>query len=80
VIVTPGAGLSGKVASVNTAGQFVVITFAAGQVPAVDQKLNVYRGDLKVGEVKMSKEQIGANAVADLVTGEARVGDTVRPE
>ena len=77
-IVTPLAALSGRVASVNTAGQFVVITFEAGQLPAPDQKLNVYRAELKVGELKVSRQQIGRNVVADIVAGEARVGDEAR--
>ena len=77
-IVTPVAGLSGRVAAVNTAGQFVVITFEAGTTPAPDQKLSLYRSSLKVGEVKVSREQMGKNIVADLVAGEAKVGDEAR--
>ncbi len=79
-IVTPGAGLTGKVASVNTAYQFVVITFDGAPPPAAEQKLGVYRASLKVGEVKVTGQQMGRNVVADLVTGEARAGDDVRPE
>jgi len=77
-IVTPTTGLSGRVASVNTAGQFVVITFDMGTTPAPDQKLSVYRSGLKVGELKVSREQIGKNIVADIVAGEAKVGDEAR--
>ncbi|MCX6903172.1 MAG: hypothetical protein NTW03_06765 [Verrucomicrobia bacterium] len=80
VLVTPTAGISGKVASLNSAGQFVVVTFAASQMPARDQKLSVYRGGLKVGEVKVGEWQQGQNLVADLVKGEAKPGDEVRPE
>jgi hypothetical protein len=80
VLVTPATGPSGKVASVNGPGRFVVITFQVGQGPAVDQKLQVYRGVVKVGEVKVSREQLGQNFVADIISGEARVGDEVRTE
>ncbi len=80
VIVTPGASLTGKVASVNPAYQFVVIAFDGGGKPAPEQKLAVYRANLKVGEVKISPQQMGQNVVADIVTGEARVGDEVRTE
>jgi hypothetical protein len=80
VIVTPAAGLSGKVAAVNQAGQFVVLTFTGAEMPVLEQKLSVYRGGLKVGEVKVSKEQMGRNLVADIVAGEAKQGDEVRPE
>ncbi len=78
-IVTPAAGLAGKVASVNPGYQFVVIAFEGGQ-PVPDQKLAVYRANLKVGEVKISPQQMGRNVVADVLTGDVRVGDDVRPE
>ncbi|MBI5387171.1 MAG: hypothetical protein HZA90_21085 [Verrucomicrobia bacterium] len=79
VLVTPATGLSGRVASVNLTGQFVVVTLQAGQTPpAPEQKLSVYRGGLKVGELKVSREQMGLNLVADIVAGEAKAGDEVR--
>ena len=80
VIVTPATTASGKVASVNPAGQFVVIAFQAGQMPAQGQKLVLYRANLKVGEVKVSKERLGQNAVADITAGQAQVGDEARTE
>ncbi len=80
VVVTPATGISGKVVDVNVAAQFVVLSFEGGALPVLDQKLNVYRAGLKVGQVKVSKEQIRQNLVADLVAGEARVGDEVRPD
>lgn len=78
--VVPSASVSGRVASVNVPGQFVIVTFESGPMPVPDQKLNVYRGGMKVGEVKVSREQLGQNAAADIIAGEARVGDTVRPD
>ncbi len=80
VIVTPTVGIAGKVAAVNVPGQFVVLTFQGRQMPVTDQRLSVYRSGLKVGEVKISNQQMAANQVADIVAGEARVGDEVRPE
>lgn len=80
VVVTPAQVARGTVALVNTEAQFVVISFAAGTVLAPDQKLSVYRGGLKVGEVKVSADSMGQNRVADIVVGEAKVGDEVRPE
>ncbi len=80
VIVTPAASLTGKVASVNVAGQFVVLTVQGGPMPVPDQRLSVYRAGLKVGVVKVTNQQMQANQVADIVAGEARVGDEVRPE
>lgn len=78
LIVTPEKGLNGKVAWVNSNLRFVVLTFPVGQLPTNDQRLAVYRGGLKVGELKVSGPRIDENVVADIVAGEAEVGDTVR--
>ena len=79
-IVTPVSGLAGKVTTVNLSYQFVVVTFEGGQQPLPEQKLAVYRASLKVGEIKVSRQQMGRNVVADIVAGEARAGDEVRSE
>jgi hypothetical protein len=76
--VTPENALMGKVATVNTAGRFVVLNFPLGRMAAVGQSLNLYRRGLKVGEVKVTGPQREDNIVADLVAGEAGVGDEAR--
>jgi hypothetical protein len=78
LIVTPGNGLVGKVAVVNGAGRFVVLNFPLGKSAEVDQRLNLYRRGLKVGEVKVTGPRREDNIVADLVAGEAEVGDEAR--
>lgn len=80
LIITPEKGLNGKVAWVNSDLRFVVLTFPVGQLPGGNQRLAVYRGGLKVGELKVSGPQIDDNVVADIVAGEAQVGDAVRNE
>jgi hypothetical protein len=83
--VTLGAGLGGQVFLVNPGGQYVVVTFH-GPLPAPEQKLGVYRGLLKVGEVRVPREEDwshfrnGPRLAMDIVAGEAKVGDDVRPE
>jgi hypothetical protein len=77
-IVTPAEGLTGKVASVNAAGKFVVLSFPLGQMPAFDQALNLYRKGVKVAEVKVTGPKLDENIVADLAQGSAEVGDDVR--
>jgi len=77
-IVTPAQGLTGKVASVNAAGKFVVLSFPIGQMPAFDQALNLYRKGVKVAEVKVTGPKLDENIVADLAQGSAEVGDDVR--
>src|ERR1051325_5256479 len=80
LIVTPGQATTGRVASVNTAGRFVVLTFQLGTMPALEKRMSVYRSGLKVGEVKVTGPQLDINIDADIVTGECRVGDEVREE
>jgi hypothetical protein len=78
LIVTPEAGLQGKVVRTNPAGKFVVLNFPVGHLPALDQRLSVYRLGLKVGEVRITGPQLDDNVVGDVVAGEAAVGDVVR--
>jgi hypothetical protein len=78
VIMTPDALLTGKVVSLNAGARFVVANFPVSGVPAAGQTLDTYRQGLKVGEVKISNFQQGDNTVADIVTGEAQIGDELR--
>ena len=78
LIVTPEAGLQGKVMRTNPAGKFVVLNFPIGHLPSLQQRLGVYRLGLKVGEVRVTGPQLDDNIVGDVVAGEAAVGDVVR--
>ena len=62
------------------AARFVVLNFPLGKMAAVEQRLNLYRRGLKVGEVKVTGPQREDNTVADLVAGEAEVGDEARSQ
>ena len=79
-IVTPDYSLAAKVVSVNTVGRFVVLSFPASQMPKIGQTLFLYRGGLKMAEVHVTGPQQDSNIVADLTSGEAQVGDTVRDQ
>lgn len=79
-IVTPDTSLAAKVVAANDVGRFVIMSFPAEQLPKMNQTLFLYRAGLKVAEVKVTGPQSDNNIVADLVSGEARVGDTVRAE
>jgi hypothetical protein len=79
-IVTPDNSLTARVVSYNASGRFVVLSFPPGQMPKLEQSLFLYRGGMKVGEVKITGPQRENNIVADLVTGEAQVGDEVRDQ
>ncbi|MGB7748849.1 MAG: hypothetical protein WBN75_16355 [Verrucomicrobiia bacterium] len=79
-IVTPDNSLTARVVSYNAAGRFVVLSFPPGQMPKQEQSLFLYRDGMKAGEVKITGPQRDNNTVADLVTGEAQVGDEVRDQ
>ena len=79
-IVTPDNSLAGKVVSYNSVGRFVVLGFPVGPMPNMDQTLFLYRAGLKVAEVKITGPQRDNDTVADLVSGEAQVGDEVRDQ
>ena len=79
-IVTPDYSLAAKVISVNTDARFVVLSFPAGQMPKVDQTLFLYRDGLKVAEVRVTGPQQDNDTVADLTSGDAQAGDTVRDQ
>jgi hypothetical protein len=74
----PGNVLVGKVALVNGTARFVVLNFPLGKMAAAEQRLNLYRHGSKVGEVKVTGPQRADNIVADLVAGEAEIGDEAR--
>ena len=79
-IVTPGGSLPGKVISFNPNGRFAVLRFPLGEMPPLQRRLGVFREGLKVGELKVSGPQRDTHTVADLVAGECKAGDEVRPE
>ena len=79
-IVTPDNSLTARVVSYNSAGRFVVLAFPVGKMPRLEQGLFLYRNGMKVGEVKVTGPQRDNNIVADLVNGEAQVGDEVREQ
>jgi hypothetical protein len=76
--VTPDNTLVGKVVRVNTPGRFVVLSFPLGRMPSPERRLNLYRRGQMVGEVKVTGPQREDNTVADLLAGEAEVGDDAR--
>jgi hypothetical protein len=68
------------VLTVNNVGRFVVLNFPEGKLPKLDQHLFLYRAGLKVAEVKIVGPQQETSIVADILSGEAQTGDTVRDQ
>lgn len=76
--VTPVRAYSGTIAVVKPSLKYVVVDGQLGAVPPADTLLNVYRGENKVGEIKVSPQIRANNYAADIVSGSPRVGDEVR--
>jgi hypothetical protein len=79
-IVTPDDSLTAKVVSVNSVGRFVILNFPMEQMPRLQQPLFLYREGLKVAEVRVSGPQQDDNIAADVIAGDAQVGDVVRDQ
>ena len=79
-LITPLDTVFGRVVSVNPQARFVVVDFSFNGLPAADQRLGVFRQGQRVGEVRVSIWAKGGRMAADLLDGEARVGDEVRAE
>jgi hypothetical protein len=80
LIVTAETVLIGKVVRVKEDARFAVLNFPVGMMPGVQQRLNVYRHGLKVGEVKVVGPRDDDNTVADIINGEVQVGDELRAD
>jgi ABC-type Fe3+-hydroxamate transport system substrate-binding protein len=74
------AVLDGIVIKLEPAARFVVLSFPPDQMPAIDQRLTLYRLGAKVAEVKVSGPQRDNNIVADIVTGTPEEGDEARTQ
>jgi hypothetical protein len=78
--ITPALGPVGRVEMVNAEGRFVVVSFPPGRVPPPGQLWRIKHRGLKIGRVKITGPQRELDTVADLVEGEANVGDEAAPE
>jgi hypothetical protein len=76
--VRPVEAVRGRVNSVREDLRFVIVDFAGGKLPLIDQQLLVYRLDQKVAELKVSGPYRGTTAAADITAGDPKPGDLVR--
>lgn len=79
-IATPDNSMTAKVVDYNSVGRFVVLSFPVGEMPKNGDTLFLYRAGLKVGQIKITGPQRNTDTVADLVDGDAQVGDEVRSQ
>ena len=72
------SGTPPRIVSMNPDLGFVVIDFTSQPLPPVGTKVNVYRGDKRVGTVRITEPVHAPLATADIVEGQVRTGDEAR--
>jgi len=77
-LVTPDLSTVGRIVRVNQNLRFVVLSFPIGRTPTTGTRMNVFRNNEIVGEVRITDQQRDNNAIADIVLGDAKDGDEVR--
>ena len=80
VMITPANSPVGRIASINKPGNFAVINFPIGQVPANGTMLSIFHAGQKVGAIKISGPAADSFTVGDITIGTAQEGDEVRAE
>lgn len=79
-VLTPITPVQGRVVFLNEKLRFVIVDFTFHQLPQPGQRLGLYRGATRIGEVRVSGPFRGQTTVADVMSGSARVGDQVRED
>lgn len=79
-VLTPITPVQGRVVFLNEKLRFVIVDFTFHQLPQTGQQLGLYRGTTRIGQVRISGPFRGQTTVADVMSGEARVGDQVRED
>ena len=77
-VITLSGQTVGKVYSVNQVARFVILDYGLSPLPPLEQRLNVYRNGVRVGEIKVTGPVMNGNIAADIVAGEVRKDDQVR--
>ena len=77
-VITLSGQTVGKVYSVNQVARFVILDYGLNPLPPLDQRLNVYRNGVRVGEIKVTGPVMNGNIAADIVAGEVRKDDEAR--
>ena len=74
----PFGAAAARITVVNTEYKFVVLDFTDRAMPSLGTELNVYRGERKVGRVRVTEPVRSRFATADVLEGELRGGDEAR--
>jgi hypothetical protein len=78
--VTPISAPAGKVVLLNEKLRYVVLDFSSSRVPSDGQRLNLYRAGQKVAELKVTGAPMNQTITADILTGQAAIGDDARTD
>ncbi len=71
---------SGRVHSVNPGLRFLVVDYTLGGMPELQSRLNVYRNNEKIGEIRLSGPERNGFVAADILEGILQVGDEIRTQ
>jgi hypothetical protein len=80
VVMTPATSPTGRVVRINKEGNFAVISFPIGQLPANGTVFGIYHAGMKSGQIKISGPAQETFTVGDLIAGSGQEGDEVRAE
>ena len=72
--------VAGKIVLVNAAMQFVVMDFHLRRLPALEQRLDVFRAGQKVGEIRVTGPVREMTVAGEILSGNPEAGDEVREE
>ena len=79
VKLVPAEAAPAKITLVNATYQFVVLEFAQRPIPGIGTQLTVWRGEQKVGVVRITEPIRSPRfATADILEGELRLGDEAK--
>jgi hypothetical protein len=69
---------SGRIHSTHPGLQFVVVDYTLGGTPPLQSLLPVYRGEHKVGQIRLTGPERNGFVAADVVEGILQIDDEVR--
>lgn len=80
VVMTPATSPVGRIVRINKEGNFAVISFPIGQLPANGTVFGVYHAGMKSGQIKISGPAQETFTIGDFIAGSGQEGDELRAE
>lgn len=76
----PMDGRVGRVMSVNARLRFVLLDYSLNTLPKIGDVVELWREEQVIGELKVTGPIRNTTVLADVVSGEPKVGDLARPK